>query len=883
MLSKRSLAIASLVLALAPLSVMAQPPRPAPPKEYDVQLRYRIRAARNERVLQFFPFVKYLESVGFKKDPGPHNEPEDLGLDRMTGTIASDRVRDLLQDSHVKSLLLFPSGYKLPADPRAPVKVQIEIGGGRGLPEQRLFYEQVREQLQKLGYKERFLFDHRNYTRLVGFVPAEEVNTLFRDLRGQPDGWFTPLEPIAELPVPLRFVSPILIAEVIPEPDGMAAPKEAGEPLGAPKGQEKIAPEVRRLLGQEADAAKPLRMQVMLVQTPTPDDTTWSKAMKAVVPELIIEGRMGQYVAVVAPPTKMPILAALEEVATIRLPPSGTLLVLPHGDAAGADREAINASGLTRLHALGQRGKGVRVVVISGDFRGYEALRGKQLPKNTRLIDLTAERNPELEPEKYADDGLKEGHGTHCAVAAALAAPEADLTLVRIDPAAIHQLYLVARAVYGDAVNSESLDRRTVDLDNEKKRIDQLWRLVIIERNILFNQFDEDPAAIKKREEHFQKVKELKEDEAIYGKRMERYLQLQRDLRELRRTQVVVSTLGWHDGYPVDGSSPLPRYFNNSPPGGPLWFQPAGATREQTWTGLFRDFDNNGAMEFAPARAALRPARWTAEANFLAWQPFKGDRDLALPEKATIRVSAHWREAHDPEFLKRGEDLYQEPLAKVRLILLRQRDPSGQQVGADEMEIVARSAGPALRISNQGDAATYEVALDFTVETAGHYALRIEGLPPDGTRPASVPTVPAIKRSGEFRLRLLLDVLDAASRAAGRPVFLDYGTDEGAIAMPGDAQRVFTVGAANRAGRPEPSSANGPAMNLELLLKPNFLAFDGLEVAADAPKGVYGTSISASFAGGLAASSLSGGIHPEALGRTWFAPADTVLKVPARR
>ena len=36
-----------------------------------------------------------------------------------------------------------------------------------------------------------------------------------------------------------------------------------------------------------------------------------------------------------------------------------------------------------------------------------------------------------------------------------------------------------------------------------------------------------------------------------------------------------------------------------------------------------------------------------------------------------------WCEAHDPEFFERGEDLYREPLADLRLLLLRQRDPSG--------------------------------------------------------------------------------------------------------------------------------------------------------------------------------------------------------------
>ena len=38
--------------------------------------------------------------------------------------------------------------------------------------------------------------------------------------------------------------------------------------------------------------------------------------------------------------------------------------------------------------------------------------------------------------------------------------------------------------------------------------------------------------------------------------------------------------------------------------------------------------------------------------------------ELELPAGAKLRVTAQWREAHDPEYMKRGEDPYQEPLAR---------------------------------------------------------------------------------------------------------------------------------------------------------------------------------------------------------------------------
>src|SRR5439155_8588938 len=111
-----------------------------------------------------------------------------------------------------------------------------------------------------------------------------------------------------------------------------------------------------------------------------------------------------------------------------------------------ANQEALRASGLDRLHQSGQRGQGVRVAIVDSDFRGWE----NQLPPGTRLLDLTAELGPDLLPEPYPDDQQAVGAGTQWARAVALAAPEAALTLVRIDPASPHQLLAVARYLAGE-------------------------------------------------------------------------------------------------------------------------------------------------------------------------------------------------------------------------------------------------------------------------------------------------------------------------------------------------------------------------------------------------------------------------------------------------
>ena len=77
---------------------------PPPPKEYNVQLRYRIVAGRNDRVAQFFALTNFLESIGFNKDFGPPTEPEDVTRTRMTGTIAAADALKILNNPHVKSL-----------------------------------------------------------------------------------------------------------------------------------------------------------------------------------------------------------------------------------------------------------------------------------------------------------------------------------------------------------------------------------------------------------------------------------------------------------------------------------------------------------------------------------------------------------------------------------------------------------------------------------------------------------------------------------------------------------------------------------------------------------------------------------------------------------
>ena len=220
---------------------------------------------------------------------------------------------------------------------------------------------------------------------------------------------------------------------------------------------------------------------------------------------------------------------------------------------------------------------------------------------------------------------------------------------------------------------------------------------------------------------------------------------------------------------------------------------------------------------------------WKAELNFLAWQPFDKEATRRnCPTRRRLRLSIQWREAHEPEFFRRGEDLYLQPLARLRLVVLRQRDPSGQKLPLDDFEVVARSEGLPQRLDNQPNTATYEQTVEFTADPVGRYAVRVEGNVLPGTRPASTPTVPAVQTSWELHTRLFVEAIDAASRLAGRPVFGDYATDLGNLGMLGGAHGVITVGAADLTGQRRPYSAGGPPLQMELLAKPDTLAFDGL-------------------------------------------------------
>jgi hypothetical protein len=293
----------------------------------------------------------------------------------------------------------------------------------------------------------------------------------------------------------------------------------------------------------------------------------------------------------------------------------------------------------------------------------------------------------------------------------------------------------------------------------------------------------------------------------------------------------------------------------------PIWVNSAGNSRGQSWTGLFRDADGNGLMEFAPADAAMKSGRWTRELNFLGYQSL-ADAAVSddLPDGATVRVAVQWREPVDPTMADPNDEYYRLPMADLRLLVVRQRDPKGEKIPSDDLELIGRSFGLPQRLYKDSRQVAWEQTAEFTVpKTGGRFALMLIGNVPGSTRPPWSPTVPAHQHAWELRPRVFLEVTDPATKAKGRVVFTDYASEPGGVAMPGDSWAVLTIGSAHPTNRPEPASGWGGGPNVQMLMKPDLLAYDQLPLPPEAKGESLGTSAAASFAAGIAASLLSAG------------------------
>jgi hypothetical protein len=638
--------------------------------------------------------------------------------------------------------------------------------------------EQVRRVLNELGFKEGAAYDHRGYTRLVGALPAGQIDTVLKDLRKHPKG--------ENQPAPFSSGPPVRVIEILP--DMPILPSRPLTQLPPPE-LEKISPELRDLVAVKEKGQEPLRYEAILALTPEPADIAWLQAFRDGAPGAAVEGRLGPLVTVFGPRGQVVSLATQHEIVALRLP-RPPRPVLPPSAGKPADPAPLSADGPVQLKLQGKIPQGERAAVVDADFRGWEGLQTAFPNAQLHLLDLTRERNRdlELEPYPYAGPGL--GQGTRFAEMLLKASPAANLTLICVDPAAPYQLETVARAIYGERLHSLSLEQRRGDLIRRRELLDLRQGALAIERRLVFEDFRTEGEAVANRKAYRKKQADYDCDEAAYRMAMNRYLQLSKDLTDLKGIRLVLTGLVWDDGQPIDGASTLSRYFDDRVFKGALWFQYTGDTRGQAWAGMFRDQNKNEIMEFAAPEAPLRSGRWTHELNFLAWRPYKGPQVAELPEKALLRVSLQWREAHEADLLRSGEDPYREPLANLKLTLLYQPDPAGTKQPSDDMEIVAESVGLPQRLSKTLNSGVYEQSFLFRVPKTGRYAVRITGKAPTDTRPPGVPSLPATRRTFELKPRLFVATLEGD----GRAVFADYSTDAGTLGTPADAKRIERVG-----------------------------------------------------------------------------------------
>jgi hypothetical protein len=829
--------LAALLPAAAPAQGLPRPPAPPPPAKYQARVRYQIDAARDQHVVQYDALVAFLEKIGFEFVPPledlPPSRREDPTHDILTGLIPSANALKILNSPFAASVVLLPPAYKLPERGEQPVTVQMELVSGYSPGQQLALVDQVRVLLQHFGFREAAGYDTRGYTgrphsRLRGTIAAGEVGLLLRDLRRQPTGWFAPRVEAAELPLPIRRTSPILVTEVlpnIPPPVEPAEPPERGD-----ERLEKISPDLWALVSAKDAAARTARVEIVLSTLPVTEG--WRQTLVQAAPDLFIEGRLGQVVTGTVPLAEVRSLASLPAVVAVRLPRPPLVEVDPAVGPKGQDERALRESGLAALHGRGARGQGVRVAVIDGDFRGYEAqVKSKRLPARTRLVDLTADRNPTLQPDPPPAGPGTVGHGTQLALALALAAPEADLTLIRIDPSTPYMIREVADLIRGVTVVSPSLAARTDEVAAATAALRVRRGEVMAERKIVLESYEDEAESRERygflgpvrgwvfspRQWHYRRLAELEQDEQAQAERERRLLQLLSEVRSLEGIQVVSCAYVWNSGWPVGGRSALTQYFEAAlnepvptapcPPGlrprftaagklaPPLWFTAAGNTRGQAWTGPFRDVDGDGVMEFIAWSTSLPPGDWTRDLAFLAWQPFAGPRTPDVPAKTRLRVSLQWSEPHDPDYYARPgeEDYYLQPLARLRFVVLRQRDPAGKTMPADAFEVVARSPERAVRLQNSPRSGTYELEAEFLAEKGGRYALQLEkqlgsrwvllpeprggkyllreqtGLAATGIRPLGAVTLPALQVDWQLTPRLFVEATSGpAALRAGR-------------------------------------------------------------------------------------------------------------------
>ncbi|MFO0965145.1 MAG: hypothetical protein U0793_06110 [Gemmataceae bacterium] len=609
------------------------PAEPPPPARYKTTLRYEITAGRDIHVARYDALIAHLKSLDFeflpKFDKLPETDREDPGKNIITGFLPSKNLMKVFESPHVASLLIVPEGLELPPDGSTPVRVRLEMAGGLPLARQNEMLEQARAVLFETGFREFLGYDQRGYskqpfTRLAGVMPAGNLPTLLRDLRTYPFGWFFPAVRPEDVPAPLSIRHPVLITEVL-APTDLVHPFMDDKDAIPPEGFEKVDTEMWKAIGavikEEKRTADAVRVEIFLAGTPSLATPPSAAPLLSAAPSMFIIGQVGPLVTAVVDPGRIAAIARLPEVILVRFPR------LPHGpvnpavEPADARAEVLKLTGIADLHAKGLKGmsgKGakerIRLAIVDRDFRAWKQMvKEGKLNAATRMVDLTRPADREFAPLPEPGDPAAPGHGTQAALVAALAAPDAELTLIRIPGHSIQELIEVARYCRGEVATPllTSLQDR---LTTEENELLLSRKIILDERKDILDRFRDDtdekrdygylgPAygwVFSDRWWHYDRIDYQEKLEREHQDRLRRFRLFLSDLLSLGRTQIAVWSLDWPSGYPLGGAGPITRWLNDNSRKGPLWFVAAGNTRGQAWSGAFRDDDGNGVYNSPP-------------------------------------------------------------------------------------------------------------------------------------------------------------------------------------------------------------------------------------------------------------------------------------------
>lgn len=840
-----------IALFLALPAIGGQVAAPPPPERMQVEIRYRINADRDGRVRTFRAMTAELNVLGFVPDDRDDADLDilDPNADRLTGTIGSDQLRKLLAVTAVQTVLAWPAESDPPTE-KPLVQISIELAKGLDEFTQRLLHEQAIARLEMIGFRPNPAYDDRGFTRIRGTIPGSELRTLLKDLRGLPAGWLLQATPRDQLPQPLRSMLPIRLIEVVSDLEPLAV--HVVPPAASPK----FAAGLREALADPAFAGKPMRVEAAF-DGAINDLKNFRFVLESRIPGVKLEGVVGSMVTFTVPGlSELEALARQPEILALRLPPMATNTVKPKSTSGG---DALAATRIIDLQGRGYRGQGRTIVVVAGAFDRSAA----GLPANVRFVDLTPELSQSLEaaPMDPAFDG------TAVAAAAHAAAPQANIVLVRVHPAAYHQIFSVARAAIGDLTLSHAMVARAEVLLREYDVLNRRRELVMKEYAEAFANLSDDERPRTRRERVQAELKELENEEAAFRLQYERLEAVRKGLEAVNGAAAVVNALVWDDGYAADGLSELSQFLDrhytpdprrrNAPPV-PSWIQPASESTWSVWAGPAHDRDGDRVLEFADDSAPLPRGMWNREMNFLARLAADGSASADLKAGSRLRLAIQWREPHDPAI-----PLTIEPLVDFEVQLLRQYDPLGRTFASDEFALAAVTEGPAVRLMKTPAAGVYERTMEVAIPADGRYALRVL------IRPAAASRFGAELQVAEVSPKITLRNMD---ERGDRFIFGSFIAARPGVGLPADSAASFTVGRCDREGRSLSLLGAGPG--LQLRAKPDVLIF------GDGPT-ASGSGVAAGTIAGMAACLADLHVRPAHLVGTTAIQPNGMLALPA--